>query len=79
MNVAIQYAKLPNMWRKVNLKKWFNCDKKKPRKGQNVWICDASWDGWAEYELPAIFDGTDYFFKDWSGPVAGMSYWKPRR
>lgn len=69
---------LPILTRRVNLKKWYSVDKKNPRKGQEVWICDADGYGWADYELPATFDGKDYVGLD-GMQYQGMSYWQPRK
>ena len=69
--------RLPDLSRKVDLKKWVSVDLRKPRKGQKVWICDADYTGWADYELPAVFDGTHYVGTD-GMKYQGMSFWQPR-
>ncbi len=82
MTHAETYARLQSTARLVDLNKWVYVDKRKPRKGQKVWICDADYWGWADYEFPAKWDGKE-FIVDWVGggssAVHGVSYWQPRR
>ena len=66
-----------NMTRKVDLKKWVSVDKRLPKKGQKVMICDADPAGFADYELPTTFDGSEFIMEGF-GKVRGMTYWQPK-
>jgi hypothetical protein len=69
---------LPILSRLIDRRELVSVDIRKPKKGQKVWICDADWRGWADYELPAVFDGMDYVGTD-GMKYQGMSLWKPRK
>lgn len=61
--------------RKVNLGEWTNIDLFKPPKNRKLLVCDASWRGYADYEIQAIWDGKKLTSPD-GGEIAGVTYWK---